>query len=42
MDEYIGKFEKLLIKCNIQEPEEQTLVRYLGGLKPKDLNMVEL
>ena len=26
VDEYIREFEKLLINCNIQEPEEQTIV----------------
>jgi len=42
VDEYTREFEKLLIKCEIQEPEEQTIVRYLGGLEPKYSNMVEL
>ena len=32
VDECIRKFEKLLIKCDIQESEDQTIVRYLGGL----------
>jgi len=35
-------FEKLLIKCDIQEPKEQTIVRYLGGLDPRYSNVVEL
>ena len=38
----VREFEKLLIKCDIQEPEEQTIVRYLGGLEPKYANIVEL
>ena len=42
VDEYTIEFEKLLIKCDIQEPEEQTIVRYLGGLEPKYSNVVEL
>ena len=42
VDEYTREFEKLLIKCDIQEPEEQTIVRYLGGLEPKYSNVVEL
>ena len=42
VDEYTREFEKLLIKCDIQEPEEQTIVRYLGGLEPKYANVVEL
>jgi len=42
VDEYTREFEKLLIKYDIQEPEEQTIVRYLGGLEPKYSNVVEL
>jgi len=39
---YTQEFEKLLIKCDIREPEEQTIVRYLGGLEPRYSNVVEL
>jgi len=42
VDEYTMEFEKLLIKSDIQEPEEQTIVRYLGGLVPKYSDIVEL
>jgi len=42
VDEYIREFEKLLIKCGIHKPKEQTIMRYLGGLEPKYTNMVEL
>jgi len=42
VEEYTREFEKLLIKCDIQEPEEQTIIRYLGGLDPKYSNVVEL
>jgi len=42
VDEYTKEFEKLLIKCDIQESEEQTIVRYLGDLDPKYLNIVEV
>ena len=42
VEEYAREFEKLLIKCDIQEPEEQTIVRYLGGLDPRYSNVVEL
>jgi len=31
-----------LIKCEIREPEEQTIVRHLGGLQPRYVNVVEL
>jgi len=42
VDEYIREFEKLLIKCDIQEPEEQTIVRYLGRFDPRYANVIEL
>jgi len=42
VEEYTREFEKLMIKCDIQEPEEQTIARYLGGLDPRCSNMVEL
>ena len=42
VEEYIREFEKLLIKCQIKEPEDQTIVRYLVSLDPKYANMVEL
>jgi len=42
VEEYISEFEKLVIKCDLQEPEEQTIVRYLGGLDPRYANVVDL
>ena len=42
VDEYTREFDKNLIKCDIQEPEEQTIVRYLGGLDPRYSNVIEL
>jgi len=42
VEEYKREFKKLLIKCDIQEPEEQTIVRYLAGLDPKYSKVVEL
>jgi len=42
VEEYTCEFEKLLVKCDIQEPEEQTIVRYLGGLDPRYSNVIEL
>jgi len=41
VDEYTREIEKLLIKCNIKEPEEKMIVRYLGGLEPKYSNIIE-
>ena len=42
IDEYTREFEKLLIKCDIEEPKEQIIIHYLGGLDPKYSNIVEL
>ena len=42
VEQYTREFEKLVIKCDIQEPEEQTIVRYLGGLDPRHANIVDL
>jgi len=42
VEEYTREFEKLLIKCDVQEPKEQIIVRCLGGLDPKYANVVEL
>ena len=42
VEEYTREFEEFLIECDIQEPEEQTIFRYLGGLEPKYANVVEL
>jgi len=39
---YTREFEKLLIKCDFQEAEEQPIVRYLGGLDAKYAHVVEL
>jgi len=42
MEEYTREFKQLLIKCDLEEDEEQTLVRYLGGLDAKIAYVVEL
>jgi len=34
VDEYTREFEKLLIKYDLQERKDQTMVRYLYGLNP--------
>jgi len=42
MEEYTREFERLLIKCDLKEDEDQTLVRYLGGLDERIAHVVEL
>jgi len=40
--EYTRDFEKLMMKCDIQEKEEQTIARYLGGLNTDIAHLVQL
>jgi len=42
VEEYTREFEKLLIKCDIQESEDRTIVRYLSGLHQRYAHVVEL
>jgi len=42
VEQYMREFEKLIVKCDLKEPEEQIIVRYLGGLDPRYANMVDL
>jgi len=42
VEEYTREFEKLVIKCDLDEPEEQTIIRSLGGLDPRCANIVDL
>jgi len=42
VEKYTREFEKLLIKCDLQESEDQTIVKYMGGLDPRYSNVVEL
>jgi len=32
VEEYTREFERLLMTCDLRESEDQTIVRYLGGL----------
>ena len=42
VEEYTREFERLLIKYDLKEDEDQTLVRYLGGLDERIAYVVEL
>jgi len=42
VEEYTREFEKLAIKCDLHELEEQAIIIYLGGLDPRYANVVEL
>lgn len=40
--EYTREFERLLLQCDVQEAPEQTIARYIRGLKPQVADAVEL
>jgi len=42
VEEYTRDFEKLMMKCDIQEKEEQMIARYLGGLNTNIVHLVQL
>lgn len=42
IEESTAEFEQLMMKCDIVEPEEQTIAHYLGGLRIEIGNMVQL
>ena len=42
MEEYIKEFEKLMMKYDIQEKEEQTIACFFGGLNYKISQLVQL
>ncbi|KAK6925324.1 Retrotransposon gag domain [Dillenia turbinata] len=42
VEEYTIEFELLLLKCDVIEPEEHTIARYLGGLNEEIGNVVLL
>jgi len=42
VQEYTRDFGRLLMTCDFQESEDQTIVRYLGGLNESIRNIVEL
>jgi len=42
VEEYSREFENIGIKCDLHEPEEQTIVRYSGGPDPRYANVIDL
>ncbi|KAD0267391.1 hypothetical protein E3N88_44532 [Mikania micrantha] len=41
-EEYSREFEHLIMKCDVDPDDPQTLVRYLGGLETRIANIIEL
>ena len=42
IEDYTREFEYLMLRCDMVEPEEQTIARYLGGMKDEICNIVRL
>ena len=42
LEEYIREFEYLMLRCDIKEPEEHTIARFLGGLKKEFIDAIRL
>ena len=42
VDDYTREFEYLMLKCDVVEPEERTIARYLGGLKKEISDVIKL
>lgn len=42
MEENIREFEYLMLRCDICEPEEQTIARFLGGLRKELTEAIRL
>ena len=42
VEDYIREFEYLMLRCDIKEPEEQTIARFLGGLKRELADAIRL
>ena len=39
---YVKEFEMLMIRCDLQEPQEQTIARFISGLHKEIVDAVEL
>lgn len=42
LEAYTAEFEQLMMKCDLQGPEEFTITCYLGGLRSSISNVVQL
>ena len=42
VEDYVKEFEMLMIRCELQESQEQTIVRFIGGLQREIADLVEL
>ncbi|XP_058003722.1 uncharacterized protein LOC131180123 [Hevea brasiliensis] len=42
VEDYVKEFEMLMLRCDVREPQEQTIARFLSGLNYEIANTVEL
>lgn len=42
VEDYVKEFEMLMMRCELQEPQEHTIARFLEGLNREITNTVEL
>ena len=42
VEDYVQEFEILTIRCNVKEPQERMIARFLTGLKFEIASVVEL
>ena len=42
MEEYTTEFDRLMIRCDVIEPKEQMIARYLGRLHAELNDVVQL
>ena len=42
VEEYTAELDHLKLRCDVSKPEEQTIARYLGGLRSNIANVVQL
>ncbi|XP_052172190.1 uncharacterized protein LOC127788118 [Diospyros lotus] len=42
VEDYVKEFEMLMMRCELQELQEQTIARFIGGLNREIANIVEL
>ncbi|PKU69610.1 RNA-directed DNA polymerase [Dendrobium catenatum] len=42
VEEYVAEFEQLLLKCDLAEPPENTIARFIEGLQPAIAHVVQL
>ena len=42
VEDYMKEFEMLMMRCNVHEPQEQTIARFISGLHKEIVDSMEL